>query len=197
MLGALLWVNLFIWAGYFFGNIPVIKDNFGLVTIGIIVVSMLPMVVMMVRARVEASSRAIATISTPASMMITGSEDSAKPSDRATSDPGRSCRSRSCGRPGRPRPGTPPSVALTSCANSQIAGTNTTSCSSVFICTRKYALEDLIARWWRVRPPGTWRAPAHGDAEPDELQQRQHDDDHYPGHEFRLDAVIGPPEMAE
>ena len=28
--------------GYFFGNIPLIKDNFGLVTIGIIVVSLLP-----------------------------------------------------------------------------------------------------------------------------------------------------------
>ena len=31
-----------IWAGYFFGNIPFIKNNFGLVTIGIIVVSMTP-----------------------------------------------------------------------------------------------------------------------------------------------------------
>jgi membrane-associated protein len=49
VLGAVAWVNLFIWAGYFFGNLPVIKDNFGLVTIGIIVVSMLPMVVMIFR----------------------------------------------------------------------------------------------------------------------------------------------------
>lgn len=53
VLGALLWVNLFVWAGYFFGNLPVIKDNFGLVTIGIIVVSLLPMVVMMVKQRRE------------------------------------------------------------------------------------------------------------------------------------------------
>ena len=36
---ALAWVLLLTWAGYFFGNIPLIKDNFGLVTIGIIVVS--------------------------------------------------------------------------------------------------------------------------------------------------------------
>ena len=42
VLGGLAWVLIFIWAGYFFGNIPVIKDNFGLVTIGIIVASMIP-----------------------------------------------------------------------------------------------------------------------------------------------------------
>jgi membrane-associated protein len=51
VLGGVLWVNLFIWAGYFFGNIPLIKNNFGFVTIGIIVVSLLPMVVMFFRRR--------------------------------------------------------------------------------------------------------------------------------------------------
>jgi membrane-associated protein len=30
------------WAGYFFGNIPFVKENFGLVTIGIIVASLVP-----------------------------------------------------------------------------------------------------------------------------------------------------------
>ena len=44
VLGGLAWVLIFIWAGYFFGNIPVIKDNFGLVTIGIIVASLVPVV---------------------------------------------------------------------------------------------------------------------------------------------------------
>ena len=42
VLGGLAWVLIFIWAGYFFGNIPLIKDNFGLVTIGIIVLSLVP-----------------------------------------------------------------------------------------------------------------------------------------------------------
>jgi membrane-associated protein len=42
VIGALCWVLLFIWAGYFIGNIPFIKDNFGFVTIGIVVVSLLP-----------------------------------------------------------------------------------------------------------------------------------------------------------
>jgi membrane-associated protein len=42
--GGLAWVLICVWAGFFFGNIPVIKNNFGLVTIGIIVVSVLPVV---------------------------------------------------------------------------------------------------------------------------------------------------------
>jgi len=48
-IGGIAWVNLFVWAGYFFGNIPLIRDNFGLVTIAIIVVSLLPMIMMIVR----------------------------------------------------------------------------------------------------------------------------------------------------
>jgi len=40
--GGLGWVLSLTWAGYFFGNIPLIKDNFGVVTILIIVVSLLP-----------------------------------------------------------------------------------------------------------------------------------------------------------
>jgi membrane-associated protein len=40
--GGLAWVLSFTWAGYFFGNIPFIKENFGLVTIGIVVVSLIP-----------------------------------------------------------------------------------------------------------------------------------------------------------
>jgi membrane-associated protein len=41
--GALVWVLTLVWAGYFFGNIPLIKNNFGFVTIGIVLVSVLPM----------------------------------------------------------------------------------------------------------------------------------------------------------
>jgi membrane-associated protein len=42
--GGLAWVLLLTWAGYFFGNIPFVKENFGLVTIGIIVASLIPVV---------------------------------------------------------------------------------------------------------------------------------------------------------
>jgi membrane-associated protein len=42
-IGAIGWVALCLGAGWFFGNIPVIKNNFSLVTIGIVLVSVLPM----------------------------------------------------------------------------------------------------------------------------------------------------------
>jgi membrane-associated protein len=41
--GAFAWVTLFIWGGYLFGNVPVVKNNFGIVTIAIIVISLLPL----------------------------------------------------------------------------------------------------------------------------------------------------------
>jgi membrane-associated protein len=40
--GGILWVSAFIWGGYLFGNVPLIKENFGIVTILIVVVSVLP-----------------------------------------------------------------------------------------------------------------------------------------------------------
>jgi membrane-associated protein len=43
--GAIAWVSLCLLAGWFFGNIPVIKNNFSLVTIGIVIVSLLPVAV--------------------------------------------------------------------------------------------------------------------------------------------------------
>jgi membrane-associated protein len=41
--GAIAWVSLCLGAGWFFGNIPIVKNNFSLVTIGIVFVSVLPM----------------------------------------------------------------------------------------------------------------------------------------------------------
>jgi membrane-associated protein len=49
--GGLLWITLFVFGGYFFGNIPVIKKNFGLVIIAIIIISILPAVIEILRER--------------------------------------------------------------------------------------------------------------------------------------------------
>jgi membrane-associated protein len=52
--GAVGWVTLCLGAGWLFGNIPIVKNNFSLVTIGIVFVSILPMIIEMVRARQSA-----------------------------------------------------------------------------------------------------------------------------------------------
>ncbi|MGB8693950.1 MAG: VTT domain-containing protein [Steroidobacteraceae bacterium] len=39
------WITLFICGGYLFGNLPLVKANFGLVTLGIVVLSLLPLLV--------------------------------------------------------------------------------------------------------------------------------------------------------
>ena len=49
--GAAAWVCLCVGAGLLFGNVPVVKQNFSLVTIGIVVVSLLPMAVEYLRHR--------------------------------------------------------------------------------------------------------------------------------------------------
>jgi membrane-associated protein len=51
IVGGLSWVALFIWGGYLFGNLPVIKQNFGLVTIAIVLVSLAPMAIVFLRER--------------------------------------------------------------------------------------------------------------------------------------------------
>ena len=47
--GAALWVGLLVYAGFFFGNVPVVKHNFSLVILAIIFISLLPAVVHLVR----------------------------------------------------------------------------------------------------------------------------------------------------
>lgn len=51
LIGAAGWVALCLGAGFFFGNIPIIKQNFSLVTIGIVIVSVLPMAIEYLRRR--------------------------------------------------------------------------------------------------------------------------------------------------
>jgi membrane-associated protein len=49
--GALLWVIGITTLGYLFGNIPVIQKNFEIVVLGIIFLSVLPMIIGLFRAR--------------------------------------------------------------------------------------------------------------------------------------------------
>ncbi|MBV6451050.1 MAG: Protein DedA [Anaerolineales bacterium] len=52
--GGVVWVLLFTFAGYFFGNIPFVRKNFEFVIIAIIGISLLPMIVEWWKARREA-----------------------------------------------------------------------------------------------------------------------------------------------
>jgi membrane-associated protein len=51
LLGGFSWVTLFLWGGYLFGAIPLVKQNFGLVTILIILVSLVPAAAGLLRRR--------------------------------------------------------------------------------------------------------------------------------------------------
>jgi len=54
--GALSWVFSFLIAGYFFGQLPAVKRNFQLVILGIIVISLVPVVTEFIRARRQAAA---------------------------------------------------------------------------------------------------------------------------------------------
>ena len=51
VIGALLWVGLILPCGWFFGNIPIVQKNFELVVLGIIAISVMPMVIEIARAK--------------------------------------------------------------------------------------------------------------------------------------------------
>jgi membrane-associated protein len=51
VVGGLLWTALCVGAGYAFGNVPIIKENFSIVALGIVAVSLLPIAIEIVRAQ--------------------------------------------------------------------------------------------------------------------------------------------------
>jgi membrane-associated protein len=54
VVGGILWVGVCLFAGYLFGNLPLVKQNFTLVILAIILISVLPAVVEFLRHRAEA-----------------------------------------------------------------------------------------------------------------------------------------------
>jgi membrane-associated protein len=53
IVGAVLWVTSITLAGYFFGNIPVVKNNFEKVIFGIIFVSVLPIIIGVIKEKMK------------------------------------------------------------------------------------------------------------------------------------------------
>jgi membrane-associated protein len=51
VVGAVLWVALLVLAGFFFGNIPVVRENFTIVILAIVAISVMPMAIEAVRGR--------------------------------------------------------------------------------------------------------------------------------------------------
>ena len=58
IVGGILWVCSFVYAGYLFGNMPIVRQNFTLLVMGIIVFSILPIVIETVRHRLKRSAEA-------------------------------------------------------------------------------------------------------------------------------------------
>jgi len=51
IIGGLVWIALFVFGGYYFGNLPVVKKNFSLVVLAIIFISVLPGIIEFLRQR--------------------------------------------------------------------------------------------------------------------------------------------------
>ena len=51
LVGGLLWTVVCVGAGYLFGNVPIVKNNFSIVALGIVAVSLLPIAIELLRGR--------------------------------------------------------------------------------------------------------------------------------------------------
>ena len=55
VIGGIAWISLFVFGGYYFGNIAVVKENFSFVIVAIIIISVLPAVIEFARQRYRAA----------------------------------------------------------------------------------------------------------------------------------------------
>lgn len=53
LLGSLIWINVCLWAGYLFGKLRFVKDNFSFVVLIIIAISVVPVIVGILRSRMK------------------------------------------------------------------------------------------------------------------------------------------------
>jgi membrane-associated protein len=59
IIGGIVWTVLFIFGGYFFGNLPFVRDNFSIVVIAIIIISVLPAVWEVIKAKRKSAGQSI------------------------------------------------------------------------------------------------------------------------------------------
>ena len=57
LIGGAAWVALFCYAGYFFGDLPVVQENLKLLIVAIIVISILPAIIEVVRAKIKSKKQ--------------------------------------------------------------------------------------------------------------------------------------------
>jgi len=60
VVGGVLWVSICLFSGYFFGNLPMVKKNFSVVVIAIVLISLLPAVIEYLKHRAEAKRKTAA-----------------------------------------------------------------------------------------------------------------------------------------
>ncbi|PIX74263.1 hypothetical protein COZ39_00670 [Candidatus Roizmanbacteria bacterium CG_4_10_14_3_um_filter_33_21] len=53
IIGGALWVGIATISGYFFGNIPFVRKNFSLVIFGVIIISLLPIIIELLRKKLD------------------------------------------------------------------------------------------------------------------------------------------------
>lgn len=57
VIGGIVWIALFVFGGYYFGNLPMVKKNFTLVILAIVFISVLPGIIEFLRHRMRASKK--------------------------------------------------------------------------------------------------------------------------------------------
>jgi membrane-associated protein len=58
VVGGVAWVTLFTWGGYFFGTLPFVQENFSFVVLAIILISVLPAVVEIIKEKTRTAREA-------------------------------------------------------------------------------------------------------------------------------------------
>ncbi len=58
VIGGIAWVSLFTWGGYFFGTLPFVRENFSFVVLAIILISVMPAVVQVIKERTYPTNKA-------------------------------------------------------------------------------------------------------------------------------------------